>query len=125
MASQSAALSGVGLDVVKLFREVNAINKHVEDGKYAQWPGDLFAAESDRFEVWAVNLGLFVPGHGSLDYRIREASSLRAALLRFMSDLKYSLAEGFITRHEAFVELRLSLTHDPQFLSTATALSTI
>jgi hypothetical protein len=94
MTPQRTALSGIGLDIVRLLKEFNAIDKQVGDEKYVEWPRALFSAESDRFELWALNLGLFVSGHGSLDYRVREASSLRAALLKFMTDLKDSLAEG-------------------------------
>ncbi|KAL4911445.1 hypothetical protein BDW74DRAFT_142923 [Aspergillus multicolor] len=51
------------------------------------------AAEADRFELWAVNLGLFVAGHGSLDYRVREAESISGTLHRFMISLNEALAE--------------------------------
>lgn len=33
--------------------------------------------QAQRFKIWAVDLGLLVPGHGSLDYRVREAETLR------------------------------------------------
>ncbi|PQE07748.1 meiosis-specific serine threonine- kinase mek1 protein [Rutstroemia sp. NJR-2017a BVV2] len=54
----------------------------------------IFAAEADRFELWSVNLGLFVYGHGSLDYRVREAPSLKSTLQEFIADLNRALIEG-------------------------------
>lgn len=50
--------------------------------------------EGQRFRVWAVSLGLLVPGHGSLDYRVREADSLARTLRSFLDDLVESLEEG-------------------------------
>lgn len=32
--------------------------------------------QAQRFKIWAIDLGLLVPGHGSLDYRVRDAESL-------------------------------------------------
>lgn len=52
------------------------------------------AVESERFELWATNLGLFVAGHGSLDYRIRQAENIKDMLHRFLSALISSLPEG-------------------------------
>ncbi|CAN9280634.1 unnamed protein product [Alternaria alternata] len=51
------------------------------------------AAESERFELWATNLGLFVAGHGSLDYRTRQAENIKGMLHRFLSALVSSLSE--------------------------------
>ncbi|TFA98892.1 hypothetical protein CCMA1212_009358 [Trichoderma ghanense] len=57
------------------------------------WPKSLFLAQFDRFELWAVNLGLFVMGHGSLDYRIRDSESMREAILKMVKNLTRSLDE--------------------------------
>lgn len=43
--------------------------------------------ESERFRIWAVDLGLLVPGHGSLDYRIREAENIQLTIEAFLDDL--------------------------------------
>ncbi|KAJ9148961.1 hypothetical protein NKR23_g4736 [Pleurostoma richardsiae] len=93
MATRGAVLSAAGLDIIRHFKEVSTVDRQAGDEKHPQWPSSLFSAQSDRFELWAVNLGLFVSGHGSLEYRVREAGSLRATLLRFMLDLKDSLIE--------------------------------
>jgi hypothetical protein len=87
-------LANAGLEVTKLFRDVKQVERVVGDATHEEWPKALFAAEADRFELWAVNMGLFVSGHGSLDYRIREAETLGLTLLTFISDLGTSLVEG-------------------------------
>ncbi|KAB5586279.1 hypothetical protein GE09DRAFT_1166719 [Coniochaeta sp. 2T2.1] len=84
----------VGLNITRLFHEVIATNRQIGDDASQAWPARHWEAEYDRFELWAVNIGLFVPGHGALDYRVREAASLRDTLLRFMSDLKDSLDQA-------------------------------
>ncbi|KAL6876222.1 hypothetical protein HDV57DRAFT_510564 [Trichoderma longibrachiatum] len=58
-----------------------------------KWPKGLFLAQFDRFELWAVNLGVFVMGHGSLDYRIRDSESMREAILKMLQNLTRSLEE--------------------------------
>lgn len=35
-----------------------------------------FINEAQRFDLWAVNLGLFLKGHSSLDYRFRDSPPL-------------------------------------------------
>lgn len=79
---------------MRLFKEVVAIDHITREQAQKEWPQALFAAEADRFELWAVNMGLFVSGHGSLDYRVREAESLASTLHRFIQDLKFSLDDG-------------------------------
>jgi hypothetical protein len=62
-------------------------------------------SEAERFELWAVNLGLFVSSHGSLDYRLREAHSLRDTIGRFMSELLSALTES----EESFCTPKVSI----------------
>lgn len=87
------SLSAVGAETMKLLDQLKAINQCAGNPNL-EWPQALFSAEVDRFKLWAVNLGLFVPGHGSLDYRVRDAESLMGTLRRFMTDLNESLKEG-------------------------------
>lgn len=44
--------------------------------------------ESQRFELWAVNLGLYHLGHSSLDYRFRDAPSVFGFAYRLLRDLE-------------------------------------
>ena len=87
----SASLADLAFEALSLFQRVQGIEseKTLHDG-----PAALFTAEAERFELWAVNLGLFVAGHGSLDYRVREADRLAQTIRRFLQELMDSLAEG-------------------------------
>jgi hypothetical protein len=87
-----ALLADLGFEVLSLFERVQDVNG---DKPSEDWPtAASFATEAERFELWAVNLGLFVAGHGSLDYRVREADSLAQTIRRFMQELLNSLVEG-------------------------------
>ncbi|KAF3769615.1 hypothetical protein M406DRAFT_348801 [Cryphonectria parasitica EP155] len=88
--SNSGVLAALGARATGLFLKVKkALNNEVDEA----WPVSLFLAESERFELWAANLGLFVPGHGSLDYRVREAERLAQTLQRLLGELIDSLDE--------------------------------
>jgi len=91
----AATLSEIGLQTIQLLKQVKTV-KPPPGIAGEEWPRALFAAEADRFELWAVNLGVFISGHGSLDYRVREAESFERSLRRFMTDLNESLDEGKI-----------------------------
>lgn len=87
----SASLADLGFETLSLFQRVQTVDS---DDVTQDWPAASFTAEAERFELWAVNLGLFVVGHGSLDYRIREADRLAQTIRRFLQELMDSLAEG-------------------------------
>jgi hypothetical protein len=88
---ESASLADMGFEALSLFQRVQNVDS---DKTPEDWPAASFAAEAERFELWAVNLGLFVVGHGSLDYRVREADRLAQTIRRFLQELMDSLAEG-------------------------------
>ncbi|KAH6867306.1 hypothetical protein B0T10DRAFT_419988, partial [Thelonectria olida] len=85
---RGASLADLGLETLNFFERVQAI-----DGTPKEWPSAPLATEAERFELWAVNLGLFVAGHGSLDYRLREAERLTQTIQRFLQELTDLLAE--------------------------------
>ncbi|KAK0656929.1 hypothetical protein B0T16DRAFT_366690, partial [Cercophora newfieldiana] len=87
------ALAEAGLRAVALFDRVKAIDDSSETARRVKWQAARLAAELDRFQLWAVNLGLFVSGHASLDYRVRDAESIRATILRVMASLSDALTE--------------------------------
>ena len=89
----NASLADLAFEALSLFQRVEGIEG--EEITH-DWPAALFTAEAERFELWAVNLGLFVVGHGSLDYRVREADRLAQTIRRFLNELMDSLAEGGI-----------------------------
>jgi hypothetical protein len=90
------SLAIIGYEVVALFTGLRSTTivgqNHVSDINHTR--KQQIATESDRFELWATNLGLFLSGHGSLDYRVRGADSLRVTLSIFLSDLKEAVAAG-------------------------------
>lgn len=50
--------------------------------------------ETQRFDLWAQNLGLTLPAHKGLDYRLQNAPSLRMTVHAFLEDLNESLTES-------------------------------
>ena len=109
------SLHMIGLETLQLFRKIR--NSFVDDDQ--EWPHASFEAEADRFELWAVNLGLFVSGHGSLDYRLRQAEKLRGTVSRFMTSLDEALEEGQ-SRNSIKFRFSLLLTIDCQALEYET-----
>jgi hypothetical protein len=87
----SASLADLGFEALSLFQRVQTMDS---DKTSQDWPAASFTAEAERFELWAINLGLFVVGHGSLDYRVREADRLARTTRRFLQELIDSLADG-------------------------------
>jgi hypothetical protein len=88
-------LAETGQETFSLFKQVTAINQAPENSTTKEfWPKAALVAEADRFELWAISLGLLVPGHGSLDYRVREAETLYNTCQTFLGDLNGSLLEG-------------------------------
>ncbi|KAJ6257578.1 hypothetical protein Dda_7363 [Drechslerella dactyloides] len=86
---ERTALSAIGTETKRLFQAITEVadeNPELDESLKTQ-----LAAEADRFGLWAVNLGLFVSGHGSLDYRVREADNVKSTLYRFMISLNESL----------------------------------
>ncbi|KAL6805232.1 hypothetical protein J3E68DRAFT_441711 [Trichoderma sp. SZMC 28012] len=93
------SLADTGLATMKRFKLLQEVElKSVEDQPHES-PKQLFLAQFDRFELWAVNLGVFVMGHGSLDYRIRDSESMKEAILQMMKNLNRSLDEALAYLH--------------------------
>lgn len=87
----TTSLCDVGFEVLSLFQRLQNVDSEPSS---AEWPVASFNLEHERFELWAVNLGLFVAGHGSLDYRLRQAERLAQTIRRFLLELTESLTEG-------------------------------
>lgn len=86
------SLALVGKDVKLLFDALEQTYEHLSstslDFSAASWQ-----YESQRFSLWADNLGLHHRGHSSLDYRLREASALETFVLSLLNDLKKTLKD--------------------------------
>lgn len=88
--SDLKSLHVIGVEILKMFKRVKSVEFSID----SSWPHAAVAAEADRFELWSINLGLFVPGHGSLNYRLREAEGLKDTIRTFLTSLHAALEEG-------------------------------
>ncbi|QYS95104.1 ANK_REP_REGION domain-containing protein [Trichoderma simmonsii] len=88
------SLAAAGLATMKQFKFLQDVELESVENQSKKWPKNLFLAQFDRFELWAVNLGVFVKGHGSLDYRIRDSENMKEAILKMMKNLNRSLDEA-------------------------------
>lgn len=80
----------------------------LEDGSARNKASALLASEAEKFELWAVNLGLFVAVHGSLDYHLREAGRLSETIRRFglITELLES-QEEMVFMNDPFIPRRM------------------
>ncbi|KAK6499341.1 hypothetical protein TWF506_003969 [Arthrobotrys conoides] len=85
------SLNEVGLQTIELFSKIAW--KSENDTLIDVSIETLLSAEADRFGLWAVSLGLFVPGHGSLDYRVRGAENIKDVIKGLLETLNESLNE--------------------------------
>lgn len=92
--SELMSLAGIGKATFRLFQEVATPSVAAQLDPSDTSTLKLISAEGERFKLWAANLGLLVPGHGSLDYRVREAGGLASTLKSFLLDLNESVEEG-------------------------------
>lgn len=83
-------LAILGADIQKLFDSSFQSNFGTDLKGYsiAAWE-----YESERFDLWAKNIGLPRPSNKPLDYRLRESSALQSIALGLLTDLKISLDE--------------------------------
>ncbi|KAF3101494.1 hypothetical protein TWF103_007911 [Orbilia oligospora] len=86
-------LRSIGFQTKKLFKDaiINASALNAEDVASDDPFETQLAAEANRFGLWAMNLGVFAPDHGSLDYRVRDAETIRGMLETFLISLNTSL----------------------------------
>lgn len=69
-------------------RRIHHTFKVLEDTNMRDHPDMALENESQRFELWAVNLGLYHHGHSSLDYRFRDAPSVFSFAYKLLQDLE-------------------------------------
>ena len=82
-------LAAIGHRLYHVFRSLEVELSSLETGDV------LHAAlvdESQRFGLWAKNLGLYETGHSALDYRFRDAPSVYEYVRQLLVDLEDSLA---------------------------------
>lgn len=88
------SLSAIGNKIYHLLGEFDSKDFHLDQESQDADSLSLILNEGEKFKTWAVSLGLLVPGHGSLDYRVREAEGLARTLESFLGDLQEILGEG-------------------------------
>jgi len=83
-----ATLTAIGYEVLTTFSNIlRAFSAHVPQAL------DFGAVknEYERFDLWAVNLGLYQTGHGSLDYRLRDAETVWRYTETLLLELRLAL----------------------------------
>ncbi|KAF3168253.1 hypothetical protein TWF788_010982 [Orbilia oligospora] len=89
----ASTLRSIGFQTKKLFKDaiINASALNAKDVELEDPFETQLAAEANRFGLWAMNLGIFAPDHGSLDYRVKDSETIRVMLETFLVSLNTSL----------------------------------
>ena len=92
VAASTQCLADVGINISAMFEQ----SKHIDDRQLQLETGSntTLEHEAERFELWAVNLGLYHYGHSSLDYRLRDVEFLQEVLNSLLGDLQTSLRQS-------------------------------
>lgn len=80
-----ASLAKATTNALQLFADLSLISSSDQDFDIER--------QHERLALWAANLGATHLGHSSLDYRLREADSIRLVIASFLHDLCESLLE--------------------------------
>jgi hypothetical protein len=81
--SVAAIVTECFINLLKLSECVQESQKYKSDSRLQL----LLRATTGRFNVWVGNCGAHQRGKGSLDYRLRDSSTTKAAVIRFLYDL--------------------------------------
>lgn len=81
-------LASVGKEIATFFLIIEVPQDNLVELKYSV---EVWTNESQRFNLWANNLGLHHGGHSSLDYRLRDAPILENLVRCLLNDLRGSL----------------------------------
>ncbi|KAL9615830.1 MAG: hypothetical protein Q9160_009228 [Pyrenula sp. 1 TL-2023] len=92
-SSRAASLHALGGVIFSGFRKIIDSFSDSESNSLLSQTSVSLGPEYERFKVWASELGLLIPGHESLDYRVREAENLRSTIETFLNDLGRYLEE--------------------------------
>jgi hypothetical protein len=92
----TTSISSVLVDCLRSF---NGLASRPELAIYtAEVPTNLWTDELGRLRVWAANIGAHQTGQSSLDYRLRDASHIKAQTVKLLERLRRTLndAEEFL-----------------------------
>ena len=87
-----ATISSKALDCLEELALISRSAQHVSVHVFS-FKSDA-DVERQRFHLWAANLGVLSPGHASLDYRLRDAESVRLVVEKILNGLIASTSEG-------------------------------
>ena len=99
-------LSTVGGKIQERF--ISLVEK-VANSSDAPISRDRLIDESQRFSLWAINLGLYHTGHSSLDYRFRDAPTVSDFAHKLLKDLENNLSISMIEIFDCCVLMQETL----------------
>ena len=71
-----------------------------------------FRAEMQRFQLWAINLGLYRQDHGSLDYRLRDNEVVRSFTRELIRSLIEALIESIVLLLSMAERVLIQISHN-------------
>lgn len=87
-------LAGIGHRIHYYFGSLTAeARSHKDEDAFLS----ALVNESQRFSLWAKNLGLYNLGHSSLDYRFRDAPAVYQYTCHLLLDLEKSILKSTLT----------------------------
>ena len=96
----NTSLRDTGKNILDRFADIRdalefpkSSNEAESEGKLALLPADVLS-EKERFQLWAANLGLFVVGDRSLDYRTRDNPTVKDYTGKLLHELEEDLLKS-------------------------------
>ena len=87
-------LARLGRDAWARFIEAYQALQKSDSKPSEQLDATAFRAEMQRFQLWAINLGLYRQDHSSLDYRLRDNEVVRSFTEELLTSLIEALKES-------------------------------
>lgn len=99
-------LAALGRDAWARFIGVYQALQTSDPASLEQLDAAAFRAEMQRFQLWAINLGLYRQDHSSLDYRLRDNEVVRSFTEELFKSLIEALKEStslYFAKHASYV----------------------
>ena len=87
-------LATLGRDAWARFTEAYQALQKSDSASSEQLDAAAFRAEMQRFQLWAINLGLYRQDHSSLDYCLRDNEVVRSFTEELLTSLIEALEES-------------------------------
>ena len=88
------SLGTYGQNALEKFRAAYITLENNESTIPGQPDATMLRQEMQRFQLWAINLGLYRHDHGSLDYRLRDNEVVKSFTRELLINLDESLEES-------------------------------